>query len=361
MRSFKYLIWAVLLASVLTALYWLVMASDRYVSEVSVITQRTDQVTGQSFDFSTLVAGAGVSTRPDQLLLREYLLSIDMLHTLDSELDLRGHYSDPQRDWLSRMWGRDRELEWFHRHYLSRTEVEFDDYAGVLRIKAQAYDPATAKAITGILVREGESFMNRMAHELADVQVTFLAAQVEEAQERVMQTRQALLEFQNASGMVSPQAVAESIAAIIARLESQRTDLQTQLAALPARLDANHPNIVRLKQSIEAVDRQIARERAKLASPSGNTLNYTVEAFQRLEMDVSFAQDIYKTALVALERGRMDATRTLKKVSVLQEASLPEYPLQPRRIYNAIVTLLLGLVLAGIIKLLESIVMDHVD
>ncbi len=361
MRSFKYIIWLVIGASALISLYWLFMASDRYVSEVSVITQRTDQVSGQGFDFSSFIAGTGVSTRPDQLLLREYLLSMDMLHKLDAELNLRSHYSDPQRDLLSRMWGQDQELEWFHRHYLSRTEIEFDDYAGVLRIKAQAYDPETARAITRMLVREGEEFMNRMAHDLAEVQVSFLAVQVEEAQARVMLARQALLEFQNVSGMVSPQAAAESISAIIARLESQRTDLQTQLAALPARLDADHPNIVRLKQSIAAVDRQIARERAKLASPDGNTLNYTVEAFQRLEMDVSFAQDIYKTALVALERGRMDATRTLKKVSVLQDASLPEYPLQPRRIYNAIVTLLLGLVLAGIIKLLESIVMDHVD
>lgn len=361
MRIFKYLIGLVFTAAIVVSIYWLAVASDRYVSEVSVLVQRTDQLTGQQFDFSTLIAGAGVSSRPDQLLLREHLLSVDMLHKLDAELDLRAHYSDPQRDWVSRMWGADRELEWFHRHYLSRTEIEFDDYAGVLRIKAQAYDPETARAISRILVREGEEFMNRMAHELAEVQVAFLAGQVDEAQGRVMQARQALLEFQNVSGMVSPQAAAESIAAIIARLESQRTDLQTQLAALPARLDADHPNIVRLRQSIDAVDRQIARERAKLASPQGNALAFTVEAFQRLEMDVSFAQDIYKTALVALERGRMDATRTLKKVSVLQEASLPEYPLQPRRIYNTIVTLLLGLVLAGILKLLESIVKDHVD
>jgi capsular polysaccharide transport system permease protein len=51
----------------------------------------------------------------------------------------------------------------------------------------------------------------------------------------------------------------------------------------------------------------------------------------------------------------------LEKVSVLQTPTLAEYPMEPRRIYNAVITLLFGLMLAGILKLLESIVLDHVD
>ena len=51
----------------------------------------------------------------------------------------------------------------------------------------------------------------------------------------------------------------------------------------------------------------------------------------------------------------------LKQVSILQSPSLPEYATEPRRIYNALVTLLVGVLLAGIVKLLEGIVRDHVD
>jgi len=51
-------------------------------------------------------------------------------------------------------------------------------------------------------------------------------------------------------------------------------------------------------------------------------------------MDAGFAEDVYKTALVALENGRIEATRTLKKVSVLQRPTVPQYPLEPRRIYK---------------------------
>lgn len=358
---FRWAIYLMFFFSLLATVYWLLLASDRYVSQANVIIQKTDMSSGSAFDISMLVSGIGSANRSDQLLLREFLLSVDMLKELDKALDLRAHYSDRSHDIISRMWFKDASIEWLHRHYLSRVFIEYDDYAGVLRIQAQAYDQKTAQAIVSMLVQEGERYMNEMGHQLAEVQVSFLTTQVTLAQQRFQEARNELLAYQNEKGLVSPQATAESINAIIAKLEEQRTEIQTQLAALPATLVPNHPNILMLKQTLEAVERQIATEQAKLTSPAGKTLNSTIEEFQRMQMEVQFTQDVYKTALVALEKGRMDATRTLKKVSVLQTPVMPEYPMKPRRIYNTVVTLLFAFMLAGIIKLAESIVLDHVD
>lgn len=360
-RLFRRLIRLILVSAVLATLYWLLIASDRYVSEANVIIRKTDSVSVPNFDISMLVSGIGGVNRADQLLLREYLLSVDMLKKLDASLDLRSHYSDGRRDLVSRMWFKDASMEWFHRHYLSRVEVVYDDFAGVLRVKAQGYDPKTAQLISSMLVEEGERYMNQLGHDMVDVQVSFLNTEVNLAQLRFQQASQALLNFQNSKGLLSPQATAESISTVIAGLESQRAQLQTQLASLPRTLDRDHPNIVMLTQSLAAVDRQIEQEKAKLATPAGKTLNVTVEEFHRLQMEVNFTQDLYKAALAALEKGRMDATRMLEKVSTLQTPTLPEYPLEPRRIYNTVITLLFAAMLAGILKLLESIVLDHVD
>ncbi len=358
-RLFPRLIQLTLIGAVLATAYWLLIASDRYVSEASVIIRKTDSVAAPTPDLSMLIAGIAAVNRNDQMLLREYLLSVDMLKKLDAELNLKAHYGDWGRDWVSRMWLTD--MEWFHRHYLSRVAIEYDDYAGVLRIKAQAYDSATARAIADTLVREGERYMNQLGHELAQTQVNFLTTQVDLAQLRFQQASQRLLAFQNKKGLLSPQATAESLNVLVAKLEEQRAQLQTQLASLPKNLDRDHPNIVMLRQSLAAVDRQIGEEKAKLANPGGKTLNITMEEFQRLQMEVTFTQELYKTALAALEKGRIDATRMLEKVSVLQTPTLAEYPMEPRRIYNAVITLLFGLMLVGILKLLESIVLDHVD
>ncbi|MFA5609305.1 MAG: chain-length determining protein [Alcaligenes sp.] len=361
LRLFDHAVRVIFILAVLTSAYWLFFASDRYVSEANVIIRKTDSVGAPSFDLGMLVSGVASADRANQLLLRDYLLSVDMLKKLDEALDLRAHYSSSEHDLISRLWFQDESMEWFHQYYLSRVSAEFDEFSGVLRIQVQAYEPAMAQAITQQLVQEGERYMNVLGHEMAQVQVNFLVTQVDQAQERFQKASQELLNYQNKAGLLSPQATAESINAIIATLEGQRAQLQTQLASLPKTLDRDHPNIQMLKQSLKAVDAQIKAEKLKLATPSGGTLNKYVEEFYRLEMNVQFTQELYKSSLTALEKGRIDATRMLEKVSVLQSATLPEYPMEPRRLYNTLVTLLLALILAGILKLLKSIVLDHVD
>jgi len=351
---------AAIVASLLAAFYWGLIASDRYVSEAHIIIEKTNLSSGQSMDFGSLLGNAG-GNHADQMLLRDYLLSIDVLKKLDAKLDLRAHYSDWERDPLSRMWFEDTPFELFHSHYLKRISVEYDSYAGVLVIKAQAYDPETAHAVAAMLVEEGERHMNSMAHSLAQNQVAFLEEQVADMGERVAVARQAILNFQNAKGMVSPQGTAENLAAIINNLEAQLTDLKTRRAALLSYLMPGSTNIVELDQQISAVEKQIKHEQARLVSSGGKMLNSAVEEYQRLQMNAEFTQDIYKTALIALESGRVETSRTLKKVLVLREPTLPQYPLEPRRLYNIIVFILVTLLLTGIVHLLAAIIRDHKD
>ena len=351
-----------MLVALLLSFYWLLIASDRYISESHIIIQRTD-ISGntQGFDISSLLGQSG-SNRSDQMLLRDYLLSVDMLKKLDAKLNLKAHYSNREHDIISRMWSSKPSIEKFHAHYVARTHIDFDDYNGVLVIKSQAYDAKTANAITTILVQEGEQYMNRLAQNLARSQVVFLEEQVLDLGDKALSARQVVLEYQNKKGLVSPQAEAENLVTILAKLKQEKSELQTQKSALQAYLVASHPNIVMLDQKISSIDKQINQEQAKLTSiNSGRSLNRTVEEYQRLELTAALAQDIYKSALMALEKGRIESLRTIKTVSVLQAPTFPEYPMQPRRIYNTIVSLLVSLLIAGVLHLLIAVIRDHKD
>lgn len=358
-RRYKFLVAAAFL-SLLAAVYWVLLASDRYVSEARVIIQRSDLAGGQTVDFSGLLGGVGGNTRADQLLMRDYLLSLDMLRKLEAKLQLRNHFST-QGDWLSRLSDEQAPYETLQSYFAKRVTVELDEYAGVLSIKAQAYTPEMAQAIAAAMVADGEQTMNGIAHALADDQVQFLEGQVTAMAQRAQTARGAVLAYQNSKGLVSPQATAENVAAIVNRLEAQLAELQTRRSSLLGYLQPSSANVVELNLQIDAVQKQIATERARLAAPGGKTLNSTVEEFQRLQLDAEFAQEVYKTALTALERGRLEAARTLKKVSVLQSAGLPEYPLQPRRWYNLLVFVLGAFIAAGVLQLLGAIVRDHKD
>lgn len=350
----------VAIASIIMGGYWLLIASDRYVSEAHLVVQQTNLPGGQSMDFSGLLSGVlGSSSNSDQYMLSDYLYSVDMLKKLDKKLNLKQHYSDSSHDIFSRLWYQ--EIEFFHEYYRKHTEVYQDTENGILYIRAQAYDPETAQQIVSTLVQDGEVFINGLAHELANEQVKFLEGQVEKIKAQTMETRKRLIDYQNTNGVLSPQANAESMVGILAQLEGKRIELDAQRNALRSYLVPNHPSIVQLDQQIAAINSQAKAERAKLAAPSGQTLNTKVEEFQRLEFDALFAQEVYKTGLAALERGRVEAARTIKKVAILQQPTLPEYAKQPRRVYNTLMFVIVFLVLAGIAHLIMSIVKEHKD
>ena len=357
----SWVFWLAALLCVAAVTYWGPIASDRYVSEAHVIIQQTNSPVGSGLDLSSMIGMSGGSTRADQLLLRDHLLSTDMLAKLEAQLGLREHYSDRRHDMLSRLWAQDISQEWLHRYYLRRIGVELDEYAGVLVVRAEAFTPEKAYEITSVLVEEGERYMNQMAHRLAQEQVAFIEKQVAQISERVITARQAVLTYQNERNLVSPQGTAEALFGIISQLEGQLVTLKTQRDALLGFQHAQSPAVVDLDLQVAAVKKQITKEQSRLTSSERQTLNRIVEEYQRLEMNAEFAQEMYKAGLIALEKQRVEAGRMLKMVSVLQSPTHPQYPLEPRRIYNTVVFILSTLLLSGILTLLRVIIRDHRD
>lgn len=360
-RLRQHLFWTmILLAICLLSGYWLLLASDRYISEAHVVIQRTDLPSGQDIGLSGIVSGVlGHGSNNDQLVLKEYLRSVDVLKILDVRLKLRGHYQDKQHDWVSRLW-RD-EIEWFHRYFLQRVTIYYEAESGVLQIRAEAYNPEMAKAITTMLVQEGEHFMNQQAQTLAKDQVQFLEQQLVTIKDNLLKSRQNLLAYQNKNGTISPMVNVETLSTTVAQLEVKRIEIDAQLTAMRSYLVASHPMITQLEQQKAAIEKQMAIERQKLVAPGGHTMNAKVEEYQRLEFEAGFMQEVYKTALAAVERGRIEAARTLKKMLVLQSPTTPEYPDSPRRFYNTIVSILMVILLAGIFSLIAAIIEEHKD
>lgn len=350
---------AFVLFSLISGLYWGVIASDRYVSEAHIYLQKTNAMQQSSADLISLLAGSGGNR--DLLLLRDHLLSIDMMKLLDKDLHLREHFSDKRRDLLSRLWSKDAPDERFQRYYLSRIDVTYDDYAQVLSITAQAYSPEMARAIAQKMVTEGEKYMNALDHKTAHDQVSYIEQQVSALGVRMVAARKAVLAYQDAHGLVSPGNAVESVSAIASRLDAELSDLMTKRAALAGYLTPAAPDIVQLDSQIAAVKSQLQAERQRMAAKRGGGLNAVAEEQGRLEAEAALADDMYKTALVALETARVESTRKIKSVAVLQSANLPVYPLEPRRIYNILLSLLAAAMLTGVLHLLVAIIRDHRD
>ncbi|MFC6669114.1 chain-length determining protein [Marinobacterium aestuariivivens] len=356
----RYPYWLFCLVSIAAVtLYWSVWASDRYVSESNVVLE-SPQIAPPTLSFSSLLSGAAGGSG-DMLLLRDYLLSVDMLRKVDAELDFRQHYSSSDIDVFSRLMEEDAPIEEVHEYYLKRIAVELDDYAQVLRIRVEAFSPGMAHAIASLLLSEGEAHMNAMGQRLAEEQVRFLEKQVSQLSGRFSEARQALLDYQNANGLVSPTGTVESLNAVVANLEAQLANLKAKRTALASYQSARSPEVLKVAREIQALNNQISLERARMAQQSGGALNTVSSEYQTLELKAQFAQQSYSGALAALENTRIEAARKLKQVSVLQSPTLPEYSIEPRRLYNIIVFAIIALFLGLIFQMLVLIVKDHRD
>ena len=342
-------------------LYWNVLAARRYVSEAHVV---VDQVQGSAAfampEMASLPLLPHAPPPRDILLLRDYMLSADMLAKLDAQLRLRDHYTGSY-DPFSRLLYKDIPFEWFLRHYRKRVSVEYDEQAGVLVVQAQAYAPETAHAIARAMVEEGGRFINELAQGIAREQIGFAMREVADASKRLAQSRQVLIAFQNRHGLVSPTGTIGEISAIVARLEGERSDLQARRGALEAYLTPTASDLVQINEQIRAVDKELHAQRARLAATNGKALNRVADEYDRLNTEAGFHQAVYQTAITALERARLDASRLQRKVSVLQRPTLPQYSMEPGRLYNTAVFVLGTLFIAGILHLLLAVIREHRD
>jgi len=343
----------------MVSIYWGFLASDRYVS-VSNVVLASPQIAAPTLDFNSLLAGS-TSNTADMLLLRDYLLSVDMLKKVDEELGFRSHYSNTDIDFFSRLYDRETYLEEVHEYYLKRVSIVLDDYAQVLRIKVSAFSPKMARDITTFLLEKGEQHMNLMGQRLAEEQVSFLEKQVNEQNERFAATRQELLNYQNKQGLVSPAGTVESINAVVAALEAQLTDLKAKRSTLISFQSNTSPEVVRINTEINSLQEQIEIEKSRMAQQSGDALNTVSSEYQTLELKVQFAQESYSGALAALENTRIEAARKLKQVSVLQTPTLPEYPVEPERLHNSLMFAVVAIFMALITHMLILIIKEHRD
>jgi capsular polysaccharide transport system permease protein len=218
-----------------------------------------------------------------------------------------------------------------------------------------------AHEIGKFLINKGEEQMNNLGKRLADEQVRFLEQQVGVLNTRFEESRKGLLDYQNEQGLFSPTGTVESINAVVASLEAQLTELKAKKTTLASFQSQTSPEVVRITTEIESLKEQIDLERARMAQSSGGALNVISSEYQTLELKAKFAQESYSAALAALENTRIEAARKLKQVSILQEPTLPEYPVEPERMRNSIMFAVVVIFLTLIMQMLILIIKEHRD
>lgn len=349
-------------APVLLALvYYTVLAADRYVSESIITVRQANQGSTAVPGAALMLAGITPPSREDTLYLRQYIHSLDLLKKLDAELGLRAHYETETLDPFYRLWGGARQEE-FLEYYRARVEVLYDDIASLLTVRVQGFEPEFAQKLNAAILRESEAFVNAFSQRIAREQMAFAETELARSAERLQAAKAAVLEFQSRNRLLDPLAQAQASGALVAELQASLARQETELHALRSYLNEDSFQVQALRNQVQATARQLEAERRRATQGNNNErLNEQAARFQDLTLQAGFAEDAYKLALSAVENARIDATRKLKSLVVVEPPGLPEMAIYPRRAYNLITLFIVCCLLYGVTRLVLATIREHQD
>jgi len=336
-------------------LYFGVIASDRYVSRAELVIKQSDQIKMLPDTLSML--GLGGSNHEDVLLIQDYLRSPDLLDKLDKELGLKAHYQSNQVDYFSRL-PINVSREKFIKYYREHLTLHLDEFSGVLTIELQTFDASYGQKVVSLMLKESENFINKLGHQVALEQLTFVEKEVDRAYRRVQAEKAKVLEFQNSHHLISPESTSSARLGVVSQIEGELAQQQAQLKQLQSYMKETAPAVVSVQARVDALTKQLAQEQARLTGVDKDAMNEVTARYMDVQTQATLAADLYKSGLISLEQARVEAYRKLKHLLVVSQPTLAEDAEYPRRLYNLLTTgvllcLLYGLIIMGLATLRE--------
>ncbi|CAM3328467.1 MULTISPECIES: capsule biosynthesis protein [Methylobacterium] len=327
------------------ALYFGLIASDRYVSEARFAIRpalgTADKAAPDSVGTSSGVPSQMVAQ--DTLITYEYILSRPMLEIIESKLPIREWFSRDSIDYFSRF-DPEKPVEKFLRYWKRRVGIEVESGSGIMSLTVEAFDPSESLAITQAVMKEAERMVNDLSVKSREDAVAESTRELKLAEERMTKIRLAMRDLRNREGVLDAQKSNEANLKVVSELRAARINLAVQLAIGQRDLGPESRRIIDIKQQIKDLDENIARIERQSASQDPEQkrlLSDALTRFEALENDRKNAEKYYQQVLTAHERARIVAARQIEFFSPIVEPVKAESSVEPRRM------LMISLVTAG--------------
>lgn len=347
----------VLLPTLVAAIYYGGVASDQYESHAQFTVHSVEASAGAGLD--GLLGGLAGGASRDTLIVRDHILSRDMLAQLDEEHGFSEAWKAPAIDVVARL-PADATFEDAFEHYQDHVFVEYDSNSGVLTLVVRAPDPAMSKTFAKAILAHSENRVNELSlRERAD-RTRYAEEQVAKSEARLAEARKAVLEQQKNNAELSPQAEAGASMAIRTSLEGELARARANLMELQSFMTADAPKVKAARQRVKALSAQIGAEKSRVLGPKGDGgLAESMAEFEAAMVEKEFAEAAYRSAMTTLELARADAARQHRYLAVIAAPSLPDESTYPERWLGVLTVFLMSFLLMGIGSLLIASVREH--
>lgn len=351
----------VVLPPALGTLYTTFFASDRYVAGAGFAVRNMHAGGGSDLLGAFTGLSAGGSTSSDGYMVLTYLESRDLLDRLEADAGFRALYGAQEIDVVSRLRA-DLDVEKVVNYWKRRIDTSYDPTSGIITFGVQAFSAADAQRVAELVLGYAQELVNQLSDQARKDAVGFAETEVARAEQRLLAALKQVREFRERGESLDPAASAVAQIEILAGLETRLLETKARMAALGGTVDADAPSMATLRRQAEAIESQIKEKSGGLNMAGANEgLSQLLAEYEELQVEKTFAERAYASALASLEAARADAGRQQRYLAVYSKPSLPEFPLYPRKILYPVLFLVVSAGLWGIGTLLVYSVRDHLS
>lgn len=349
---------AAMVPALVTAIYFGLIASDRYVSESSVVI-RSGASQSAGFTLGGLLPLSG-SSGQDVVVVADYIVSNEMIKHLNDKLSLIQHYSNRSIDVISRFNPED-SFEKFHSYMTGMISVVYEESTEIISIKVRAFTPEMAFAINQEVIDKSEQLINDLSTRIVEDTLSMAASEVSLALDNARSVTARLSSFSADNNSLDPTVESSSILSVIASLEAKLAEAQALFAEKSAYLRESSAEMRAIKNRIQGLSTQLARERKKITVPGERGMGQLLEDYKPLLVEEELSRQRYASALIALETARAESQQKKQYLEMFVKPNLPTSSTEPARMVDAISAVLISLLLYAIFSLCRAAVREHID
>ena len=338
--------------------YFGLIASDRYVSESSVVI-RSGGASSGGFSLGGLLPLPGAGGQ-DVVVVSDYIMSNAMAQHLDDKFDLVSHYSDKGIDFLARL-AVDANAEVFYDYLQDMVTVVYEETTEIISITVRAFDPLTAQEINQEIILKSEALINQLSERIAQDTLGLAREEVRLALENAKAVSSRMSAFAEDNNALDPGVETSSIFGVIAAMEAKLAESKALYAEKAAYLRDTSPEMRAINNRIAGLQQQLEHDRKRLANPSGDGMGQVLEDYKPLMVEEELARQRYAAALTAFETARAESQQKKRYLATFVKPNIPTSSTEPDRFIDAISAILVTLLLYAIFALCRAAVREHID
>ena len=360
-RPSKLLLGTVILPTLLSIVYFGLLAPDVYISESRFVVRSPERQSASAL--GVIFKGAGFSrSQDDSYTVQDFILSRDAMMSLDKEMQLKKVYAKTGVDVFSSFPGFDFDdsYEALHRYYQKMIVVQLDSLSSITTLTTRAFTSEEAQHINQRLLEYGEALVNQLNERGRQDMIRFATIEVEDAQRKAAAAALSLSRYRNEKGVINPEAQSVIPLQQVAKLQDELIANKAQIQQLE-KLAKDNPQLPVLRQRAALLAAEIQSETARIAGDGDKSLAGKAAGFQRLALEKEFADKMLVSALNTLEQARNEAQRKQLYLERIVQPNLPDQAMEPRRLRSIVAVFVLGLVVWGVLAMLIAGIKEHQD